>query len=44
MIYDPWHVWALAALILLIGEIFVPGMTLGSLAIGATGELLEANK
>ena len=43
MIYDPWHIWALAALFLLIGEIFVPGMILGCLAVGTIGGLLEAN-
>jgi membrane protein implicated in regulation of membrane protease activity len=37
MIYDPWHLWTIAALILLIGEIFVPGMILGCLAVGALG-------
>lgn len=37
MIYDPWHLWAIAALILLIGEIFIPGMILGCLAAGALG-------
>lgn len=40
MIYDPWHIWALAALILLIGEIFVPGMILGCLAVGAIGGMM----
>ncbi|MEZ7817365.1 MAG: NfeD family protein [Flavobacteriales bacterium] len=40
MIYDPWHLWAIASLILLIGEIFVPGMILGCLAVGALGGMV----
>jgi membrane protein implicated in regulation of membrane protease activity len=37
MIYDPWHLWAAAALFLLIAEVFVSGLILGCLAIGAVG-------
>ena len=40
MIYDPWHIWATIALFLLIAEIFVPGLILGCLAMGAVGGLL----
>ena len=37
---EAWHWWILIALVLLIGEAFVPGLVLGSLAIGAiTGGL-----
>ena len=32
---EQWHWWTLAVLILLIGEAFVPGLVLGSLAVGA---------
>lgn len=37
MIYDPWHIWVAAALLLLIAEIFVPGFILACLAVGAVG-------
>jgi membrane protein implicated in regulation of membrane protease activity len=37
MIYDPWHLWAAAALFLLIAEVFIPGLILACLAIGAIG-------
>lgn len=37
MIYEAWHIWVAAALILLIAEIFVPGFILACLAIGAVG-------
>ena len=32
---EQWHWWTLAFLMLIIGEAFVPGLVLGSLAIGA---------
>ena len=32
---EQWHWWTLAVLALLIGEAFVPGLVLGSLALGA---------
>ncbi|MBK12738.1 MAG: hypothetical protein CL849_04335 [Crocinitomicaceae bacterium] len=32
---EHWHLWTLVVLVLLIGEAFVPGLVLGSLAIGA---------
>jgi membrane protein implicated in regulation of membrane protease activity len=32
---EPWHVWTIIALCLFIGEVFVPGFLLASLAIGA---------
>ena len=32
---EPWHCWTLIVLALLIGEAFVPGLVLGSLAVGA---------
>ena len=32
---EQWHWWTLAFLMLLIGEAFVPGLVLGSLAVGA---------
>ena len=32
---EQWHLWTLAVLILLIGEAIVPGLVLGSLAVGA---------
>ncbi|MDA9001966.1 NfeD family protein [bacterium] len=32
---EQWHWWTLAFLTLLIGEAFVPGLVLGSLAVGA---------
>lgn len=32
---EQWHWWILAVLLLLIGEAFVPGLVLGSLAVGA---------
>ena len=37
---EHWHWWTLVVLVLLIGEAFVPGLVLGSLAVGAlTGGL-----
>ena len=35
LMMEPWHWWALIVLVLLIGEAFVPGLVLGSLAVGA---------
>lgn len=32
---EHWHLWTLVVLVLLIGEAFVPGLVLGSLAVGA---------
>ena len=32
---EHWHWWTLIALLLMIGEAVVPGLVLGSLAIGA---------
>lgn len=32
---EPWHVWTIIALCLFIGEVFLPGFLLASLAIGA---------
>ena len=32
---EHWHWWTLIVLALLIGEAFVPGLVLGSLAVGA---------
>ena len=32
---EQWHWWTLAVLVLLIGEAFLPGLVLGSLAVGA---------
>lgn len=32
---EHWHWWTLVVLLLLIGEAFVPGLVLGSLAVGA---------
>ena len=32
---EHWHIWTVIVLVLLIGEAFVPGLVLGSLAIGA---------
>lgn len=37
MIYEAWHIWVAAALILLIAEIFVPGFILACLAVGSVG-------
>jgi membrane protein implicated in regulation of membrane protease activity len=31
---DPWHIWTIVALCLFIGEVFLPGFILASLAIG----------
>ena len=39
MIYEPWHIWATIALLLLIAEIFAPTLILGCLAVGAVGGL-----
>lgn len=33
--FEPWHVWTIIAVCLFIGEIFLPGFLLASLAIGA---------
>ncbi len=35
LMMEHWHWWALIVLVLLIGEAFVPGLVLGSLAVGA---------
>jgi membrane protein implicated in regulation of membrane protease activity len=32
--FEPWHVWTIAAVCLFIGEVFLPGFILASLAIG----------
>jgi len=32
---EHWHWWTLIALVLMIGEAFLPGLVLGSLAVGA---------
>lgn len=32
---DPWHLWTICAVVLLIGEVFVPGFILASLGLGA---------
>lgn len=37
MIYEAWHIWVAAALFLMIAEIFVPGLILACLAVGAVG-------
>jgi membrane protein implicated in regulation of membrane protease activity len=34
-VMEQWHWWTLIVLVLLIGEAFVPGLVLGSLAVGA---------
>lgn len=31
---EPWHIWTIIALCLFIGEVFLPGFILASLAIG----------
>jgi membrane protein implicated in regulation of membrane protease activity len=31
---EPWHIWAILAMCLFIGEVFLPGFILASLAIG----------
>jgi len=35
LMMEQWHWWTLIVLVLLIGEAFVPGLVLGSLAVGA---------
>ena len=35
LMMEHWHWWTLIVLVLLIGEAFVPGLVLGSLAVGA---------
>lgn len=32
---EPWHIWTIIALCLFIGEVFLPGFILASLAVGA---------
>lgn len=32
---EPWHVWTIIAVCLFIGEVFLPGFILASLAVGA---------
>jgi membrane protein implicated in regulation of membrane protease activity len=32
--FEPWHLWTIAAVCLFIGEVFLPGFILASLAIG----------
>jgi membrane protein implicated in regulation of membrane protease activity len=40
MNFEPWHIWATVALLLLIAEIFAPTLILGCLAVGAVGGLI----
>ena len=40
---EHWHLWTLVVLVLLIGEAFVPGLVLGSLAVGALAGGMVAN-
>ena len=42
MIYETWQLWALLSLIFLVFEIFLPGMILGCLAVGALGGSIGA--
>jgi len=39
---EHWHWWTLVVLVLLIGEAFVPGLVLGSLAVGALAGALAS--
>ena len=39
---EHWHWWTLVVLVLLIGEAFVPGLVLGSLAVGALAGALTS--
>lgn len=39
---EQWHWWTLAVLALLIGEAFVPGLVLGSLAVGALAGMVAS--
>ena len=42
MIYETWQLWALLSSIFLVFEIFIPGMILGCLAVGALGGSIGA--
>ncbi len=42
IVFADWHYWFVAAIILMVIEVFVPGFVLGCLAIGALGGMVAS--
>lgn len=42
IVFEAWHYWFVAALLLMVLEAFVPGFVLGCLAIGSLGGLVAS--